>query len=602
MIARDLDILDGKIPAATDVTDLAGTRAEVQEAVAKLVNAGKLSGYPDGSFKPYDKVTRGQMAKFIANAYNLTPGDGKTAFPDVDPASDLAKYVDAIADAKITIGNNDGTYGFGKNINRGQFAEMLYRAQKVEVGDPVVKGVKAINAKTVELTGTKLDALKADNFSLEGNKVTSYNVDAKTGVATLTFEKNFKSAQEQVLKLTEKVEGKEDKVTEFKFTYTLKITSVTANALTVDDNTAQQKLTFKINGESVDADLEYMKASGYTVEFQSTSNVFVGSKSSSSTGELAATLADGFAYKVVITDKDKNVVAQSALAAVKVIDKSSAVTAIDSFDITDGNIKLASNTIVLGEKLSIKNIVGDKADGTKDTDISSLVEFDSSNKNVAIVDSTGTILPITTGKTTITVKSGDVAKTVELTVTANKRVAKTATATTSSLKLVEGRAAGSVGLVVKDQYGDVVKGLDLSKDATYETTKVTVAGVAKDLVDVTGGTTDAEGKASLSVTPAAAGSGTVKVKVGENVIATLTVSVSKDTTVASRKLELVDASKDAKLDIYTDEVVDNKVEFVYNQYNTDGYLLNKETDLGITGTKYTVSVEEATGKDMMTPL
>ena len=237
---------------------------------------------------------------------------------------------------KLQLVIEDGTYGFGKNINRGQFAEMLYSAQKVEVGDPVVKSVKAINAKTVELTGTKLDALKADNFSLKGNKVTSYNVDAKTGVATLTFENNFKSAQEQVLKLTEKVEGKEDKVTEFKFTYTLKITSVTANALTVDDNTAGQKLTFKINGESVDADLEYINASGYTVEFQSTSAVFVGSKSSSSTGELAATLADGFAYKVVITDKDKNVVAQSALAAVKVVDKSAAVTAIDSFDITDG--------------------------------------------------------------------------------------------------------------------------------------------------------------------------------------------------------------------------------------------------------------------------
>ena len=599
MIARDLEILDGKIPAKTDVTDLQGTRAEVHEAVAKLVNIGKLSGYPDGSFKPYDKVTRGQMAKYIANAYDLTPGDGKTSFPDVNPASDLAKYVDAIADAKITIGNRDGTYGFDTNINRGQFAEMLYRAQKVEVGDPVVESVKAINAKTVELTGTKLDAFKAENFSLEGNKVTGFNVDAKTGKATLTFEKNFKSAQEQSLKLTEKVVGKGDKVTQFKFTYTLKITSVTANALTVDENTAQQKLTFKINGESVDADLEYIKASGYTVEFQSTSNVFVGSKSSSDTGELKATLADGFAYKVVITDKDKNVVAQSPLAAVKIVDKTSIVTAIDSFEITDGNIILASNTIVIGEKFSIKNIVGDKADGTKDTNITSLVEFDSSNKNIAIVDSDGAILPIKSGKTTITVKSGDVAKTFELTVTADKRVAKTATASTSSLKLVEAGTAGSVGLVVKDQYGDVVKGLDFSKDVTYETTKVTVGGVSKDLVTVTGGITNAEGKTSLTVTPVAAGSGTVKVKAGNNVIATLTVSVSNDTVVKSHKLELVDASKDATLDIYTDEVEDNQVQFVYNQYNADGYLLNKETAIGITGTTYTVSVEEATGKDII---
>ena len=146
MIARDLDILDGKIPASTNVTDLEGTRDEVQEAVAKLVNAGKLSGYPDGSFKPYDKVTRGQMAKFIANAYDLKPGDGKTSFSDVDPSTDLAKYVDAIAEAKITIGNADGTYGFVKNINRGQFAEMLYRAQKVKPAPKSgITSVSAIN-------------------------------------------------------------------------------------------------------------------------------------------------------------------------------------------------------------------------------------------------------------------------------------------------------------------------------------------------------------------------------------------------------------------------------------------------------------------------
>ena len=52
-----------------------------------------------------DKVTRGQMAKFIANAYNLHQVMEKHDFPDVDSASDLAKYVDAIAEAKITIGN-----------------------------------------------------------------------------------------------------------------------------------------------------------------------------------------------------------------------------------------------------------------------------------------------------------------------------------------------------------------------------------------------------------------------------------------------------------------------------------------------------------------
>jgi hypothetical protein len=465
---------------------------------------------------------------------------------------------------------------------------------------PKVESVSAINANTVEVKGTGLDKLTAENFSLEGNKVTSYNVNAETGVATLTFEKNFESGKEQTLKLTEKVEGQEDKVSEFKFTYNLEIKSVVANALTVDDDTAGQKLTFKINGEATDADVDYIKASGYNVEFQATSAVFTGSASSSTTGELAASLTPDtkFAYKVVITDKDGNVVAESPLAEVKVVNKSNVVTAIDSFDLTDGTIKLSSNTVVLGENFRIANVVGDKADGTKDTDITSLVEFTSSNKDVALVDSTGNILPIKPGTTTITVKAGDVSKSFVLTVASEARVAKTATLTTSSLKLVEGGSNASVGVVVKDQYGDVVSGLNLA-NATYEITQVTVNGTPTDIVNVTGGTTDAEGKASLTVTPAAAGTGTVKVKVGNNVIATFNVSVSKDTTVATRKLELVDASKDTKLDIYTGEVQDNTVTFAYNKYNAAGYLLGAETNIGTSGTTYTVSVEEANGKDII---
>ena len=61
----------------------------------------------------------------------------------------------------------------------------------------------------------------------------------------------------------------------------------------------------------------------------------------------------------------------------------------------------------------------------------------------------------------------------------------------------------------------------------------------------------------------------------------------------------MDASKDAKLDIYTGETEDNTVQFVYNQYNADGFLLGKETAIAASGQKYTVAVEEATGKDII---
>jgi len=491
-----------------------------------------------------------------------------------------------------------------KKANYTAEAERLLKAAKdkiAELATPKVTNVMAISEMSVEITGTSLAKLTADNFSIDGNKVTSYNVNAETGVATLTFEHKFESAKEQTLKLTEKVEGAADKVSEFKFTYTLDIKSVAANAATVDKNTANQKLAFKINGLTTDADVEYIKANGYHVEFQATNAVFSGGGSSSSTGELASSLTSGFAYKVVITDKDGKVVAESSLVEVKAVDKSEMVDLIKSFDITNGAVKLTSNTVVLGEQSQINKVVGDKADGTKDADITDFVEYASSNKDVALIDTDGNILPIKPGTTTITMKVGDVSKTFVLTVSSSARVATTTTLTNSSIKLVESGSPASVGVVVKDQYGDAFAGLDLSNGATYDITKVDVNGTPKEIVTVGGITTDAEGKGSLTVTPAVSGTGSVKVTVGGKLIATVNVSISKDTTVATRKLELVDASKDSELDIYKGETDDSTVTFTYNQYNTAGYLLGKEVaDIGIeTAKKYTVSVETPSGKEVI---
>ncbi|MGG1480671.1 S-layer homology domain-containing protein [Bacillus smithii] len=601
IIARALE-LDTKNAPDAGFKDV---NSNIKGAVNALVAKGIISGVSKDKFDPNSPLTRGQMAKILVNAYpSLKDKAKETPFKDL--TADFKPYIEALYGAGITGGTSDTTYGTTKNITRGDFAKLLYKAMNFDsVKVPQVDTVQAVNATTVQLKGSNLDQLKADNFSLEGNKVTSYNVDPETGDATLTFEKKFESGKEQTLKLTEKVDG-QDKVTELKFTYNLEIKSVEANALTVDDNTANQKLTFKINGEATDADLDYIKASGYNVEFQATSNVFNGTpvSSSSATGVLASDLSSlkdkSFAYKVVITDKDGNTVAESPLAEVKVVDKSSVYTSINSFDIVNNGVKLTSNTVTLSDSAKIVNILGDKADGTKDTDISSAVEYSSSNKNVALVDSNGNILPIAPGKTSITLKAGDATKTIDLTVAADARVAKTATVSNSSLKLVKTTtpSPATVSVQVKDQYGDPVKGVNFDSSAgsiSYETTKVDVDGTPTEVVAVTGGTTDDEGKTQLEVTPQAVGNGTVKVKAGNNVIATLNVSVSQDITAASHKLELADPSQDTTLDLYSDDPSksDDTVEFVYNKYNASGYLLGAEDNISDDNTKqYSVSVDD----------
>ncbi|MDQ0218449.1 Ig-like domain-containing protein [Peribacillus cavernae] len=452
---------------------------------------------------------------------------------------------------------------------------------KVEVKSvaPQVTDVSAINSKTVKVTGTFLDKLKAENFSLEGNKVTAFTVNAETGEGTLTFESVVPSGKEQVLKLTEKVEGEADKVIEFKFTYTLAIEAISANALIVDNDTANQSLTFKLNKDVSDADLAYVKAAGYTVEFQATSAVFANGNSNSDTGVLASSdLPEKFAYKVVISDMDGKKVAESNLTEVKVVDKSNVIKSIDSFKLVKGDLELSSNTVVASEEgVQIKGVVGDKADGTNNTDITGLVEYSSSNKNVAIVDSMGVILPVAPGTTTITIKSGEATKTFTLTIASKAREVSNLTLSTSSVRLVEAGSNATVGVVVKDQYGELVDSFNLA-NLSYEASTVSVDGEAKPIVAVVGGTTDEKGKASLTLSPKVAGTGTVKIKSGDTVLKTITVSVSKEIAVANRKFELADSAKDTTLDLFT-EKDDATVMFKYNQYNASGYLLGAEDNI-----------------------
>ena len=84
----------------------------------------------DESYKPLETVTRGQMAKMIVNAFNLPNHQRENlTFPDVDPEAVLSLYVATIANAGITIGKADGTFGYGDPQNRGDFAAMIDRAQ-----------------------------------------------------------------------------------------------------------------------------------------------------------------------------------------------------------------------------------------------------------------------------------------------------------------------------------------------------------------------------------------------------------------------------------------------------------------------------------------
>ena len=112
-----------------ELTDIAGTAFEAE--ISAVVGAGIASGFPDGTFRPGDIVTRGQMATFLTNALALPPGTPGT-FPDVPPDHTHAAAIASIALAEITTGFPDGTFRPGDMVTRGQMATFLGKGLGLE--------------------------------------------------------------------------------------------------------------------------------------------------------------------------------------------------------------------------------------------------------------------------------------------------------------------------------------------------------------------------------------------------------------------------------------------------------------------------------------
>lgn len=103
--------------------------------VAALVAAGVAEGFPDGTFRPEEPVTRAQFVKMLLLAVGLRPsGTGHSAFKDVPASEWYAPYVTAGAQAGIVQGLSPTTFEPDQLITREQMAVLLTRALRLTSG------------------------------------------------------------------------------------------------------------------------------------------------------------------------------------------------------------------------------------------------------------------------------------------------------------------------------------------------------------------------------------------------------------------------------------------------------------------------------------
>lgn len=157
------------VASAAGFSDVADTNSHAVNINA-LVDAGIIQGYPDGTFKPNQELTRGQVVKMLgkwveAQGFEI-PADYATKARFNDVAVDakdqeLVKYAALVADTGVFNGSNGALNASGK-ITRENMALVLDRAFKAINDTTLVELATEIeDVKVADLATAKAEAREA---------------------------------------------------------------------------------------------------------------------------------------------------------------------------------------------------------------------------------------------------------------------------------------------------------------------------------------------------------------------------------------------------------------------------------------------------------
>ncbi|QTD39452.1 S-layer homology domain-containing protein [Sporosarcina sp. Te-1] len=163
------------------------------EAVESLAERNIIGGYPDGTFKPGNPITRGQAAAIIAKMLELNTDKVKNpGFKDVSPENGYYKAIAALAEKEIIGGYEDGRYGPNDPIKRGQMASIL---------------VKAFDLPRYAIEENPFKDVKNYPYiSHSQNILIIYHLGITTGTSATTFSPNASITRGQAAKLLKATE------------------------------------------------------------------------------------------------------------------------------------------------------------------------------------------------------------------------------------------------------------------------------------------------------------------------------------------------------------------------------------------------------------
>jgi hypothetical protein len=528
--------------------------------IEALVELGYIKGFNDGTFKPYQSITRGQVAKIFARILKdrgfQVPED-KKAFDDVPVDSQDQELVEAAAIVKAAgvMTGTDGKLNPGQPITRQQMAKVLVEAFDL--------------TKPADFTSKITDLDKADAYArdyiqtLEANGVTVVTeFNPKGNVTRAAFASFVKRALD-----ASKVEAE------------LKVESVSAvgaKKLEVKFNKAVDttKATFEVKKGSVKVNI---------------SSITWNEDKTAATIELAGKLTAG-EYTVNVSGLDEEVlsgkttVEDEKVAKIEIL--STEAPLVDSADSDDDIV----DDLEVGYR--VLNQYGE--------DITKTTTLTTSSNNVKVNPATGTVTIVgdyntTTNKTvTFTLIHVQTATTATATVTAVSE-SKVSEVTIKGLYNKDGKTLNEttnlasdkfyVELEVKDQYGKVIT------DANKINKELLITETNPNVVDAASSVTVEDVNGNKKVLIPLTGTPTV----GENVVTVIATSTGKS---ASYKVEVAESTRAYNVDVVAPElaVANEQVLIPINVTDKEGNLV---TDLDVLksstrGIKVTVGGEDKT--------
>jgi len=174
------------VASAASFSDIEDT--DHKEAILALAEAGIVSGYTDGTFKPNAVVTRGNVTKFlgkwlVSEGYEIPADFDKEArftdLPTTHGDQELVKFAALVKDAGVFKGSNNSLM-YKNNMSREQMAVVLVRAINTVYGVDLVADYKAENYETkiTDLDKATTDENREAIIALEYaelTKVTAFN-------------------------------------------------------------------------------------------------------------------------------------------------------------------------------------------------------------------------------------------------------------------------------------------------------------------------------------------------------------------------------------------------------------------------------------------